>query len=98
MIIEEKNRIAKEKGEPFLAGEEKKNAVIGRLSEWITNITGSIDQAVNLIENNKSKIDSIIDDYVSFSNKMQGKSTLSEAEKVIQQQLKLINLTYFTCL
>lgn len=33
-------------------------------------------------------VEAIIDDYISFSNKMQGKATLSAAEKIIQEQLK----------
>jgi len=88
MIVEEKNQIAIHKGESFLAGDEKKLAVISRFSEWISNITGSTEKAVEFIENNQSKIESIIDDYVSFSNKMQGKETLSEAEKIIAEKLK----------
>lgn len=88
MIVEEKNRLAKEKGETYLVGEEKKNAVISRLSEWVSNITGSTEKAITFVETNQSKIESIIDDYIAFSNKMQGKATLSEAEKIIQEQLK----------
>lgn len=87
MIVEEKNQIAKSKGESVLAGDEKKLAVISRFSEWISNITGSTDKAVEFIETNQSKIESIIEDYVSFSNKMQGKETLSEAEKIIADKL-----------
>jgi len=88
MIVEEKNQIAKSKGESVLAGDEKKLAVISRFSEWISNITGSTDKAVEFIETNQSKIESIIEDYVSFSNKMQGKETLSEAEKIIADKLR----------
>lgn len=87
MIVEEKNQIAKSKGEIFLAGNEKKQAVIQRLSEWVSNLTGSTDKAITFIETNQGKIESIIDDYVSFSNKMHGKSTLSEAEKIIADKL-----------
>lgn len=87
MIVEEKNRLAKEKGEAFLAGDEKKKAVISRLSEWVSNVTGSTEKALSFVETNQSKIESIIDDYVSFSNKMQGRASLSEAEKTIQEQL-----------
>ena len=87
MIVEEKNKLAKEKGESYLAGDDKKLAVITRLSEWVSNVTGSTEKAVEFIETNQSKIDSIINDYISFSNKMQGKETLSEAEKIIKQQL-----------
>lgn len=87
LIVEEKNHIAKEKGETFLAGDDKKLAVLQRLSEWVSNITGSTEKAVEFVESNQSKIESIIDDYISFSNKMQGKETLSEAEKIIKQQL-----------
>ena len=79
--------MAKEKGEAFLAGDDKKLAVLQRLSEWVSNITGSTEKAVEFVESNQSKIESIIDDYISFSNKMQGKETLSEAEKIIKQQL-----------
>jgi hypothetical protein len=88
MIVEEKNRIAKAKGEAFLSGDEKKKAVLTRISEWISNLTGSSDKALQFIDSNQSKIESIIDEYISFSNKMQGKNTLSEAEKLIQQQLQ----------
>mgnify|MGYP000903249660 CR=1 FL=1 len=87
MIVEEKNRLAIDKGEAYLAGDDKKKAVISRLSEWVSNLTGSTEKAINFVETNQSKIESIINDYVSFSNKMQGKATLSEAEKIIQQQL-----------
>ncbi|HHT99569.1 MAG TPA: hypothetical protein GXZ79_05755 [Acholeplasma sp.] len=72
LIVEEKNRIAKDKGEAFLAGDDKKLAVVQRLSEWVSNITGSTEKAVEFVESNQSKIESIIDDYISFSNKMQG--------------------------
>ncbi len=87
MIVEEKNKLAKEKGEAYLAGDDKKLAVISRLSEWVSNVTGSTEKAVEFIETNQSKIDSIINDYISFSNKMQGKETLSEAEKIIADKL-----------
>ena len=87
MIVEEKNRLAIDKGEAYLAGDDKKKAVISRLSEWVSNLTGSTEKAINFVETNQSKIESIINDYVSFSNKMQGRATLSEAEKIIQQQL-----------
>lgn len=88
MIVEEKNRLAKDKGEVYLVGDEKKLAVVSRLSEWISNLTGSTEKAVEFVETNQSKIEAIIDDYISFSNKMQGRATLSEAEKLIQEQLK----------
>lgn len=88
MIVEEKNKLAKEKGEAYLAGDEKKLAVISRLSEWVSNLTGSTEKAVEFVETNQSKIEAIIDDYISFSNKMQGRATLSAAEKIIQEQLK----------
>jgi len=87
MIVEEKNRLAKDKGEAFLDGDEKKRAVVSRLSEWVSNITGSTEKAITFVETNQAKIESIIDDYVSFSNKMQGRASLSEAEKIIQEQL-----------
>lgn len=87
MIVEEKNQIAKQKGEIFLAGDEKKLAVISRFSEWVSNVTGSTEKAVEFVETNQSRIESIIDDYISFSNKMQGKETLSEAEKIIAEKL-----------
>lgn len=48
---------------------------------------GSTDKALQFIDSNQSKIEYIIDEYVSFSNKMQGKNTLTEAEKLIQEQL-----------
>ena len=87
MIVEEKNKLAKDKGESYLAGDDKKLAVISRLSEWISNVTGSTEKAVEFVETNQSKIETIIDDYISFSNKMQGKETLSEAEKIITDKL-----------
>lgn len=87
MIVEEKNRLAKDKGEAFLGGDEKKRAVISRLSEWVSNLTGSTEKAITFVDTNQSKIESIIDEYVSFTNKMQGRASLSEAEKIIQQQL-----------
>lgn len=88
LIVEEKNRLAKDKGEAFLTGDDKKLAVVSRLSEWVSNITGSTEKAVEFVETNQSKIEAIINDYISFSNKMQGRATLSEAEKLIQEQLK----------
>ena len=87
MIVEEKNQLAKTKGETYLAGDDKKLAVISRLGKWVSNITGSTEKAVEFVETNQSKIEAIINDYVSFSNKMQGKETLSEAEKIIKEQL-----------
>jgi hypothetical protein len=87
MIVEEKNQLAKTKGETYLNGDDKKLAVISRLSEWVSNITGSTEKAVEFVETNQSKIEAIINDYISFSNKMQGKETLSEAEKIIKEQL-----------
>ena len=88
MIVEEKNRLAKEKGEAYLVGDDKKLAVVSRLSEWVSNLTGSTEKAVTFVETNQSKIEAIINDYISFSNKMQGRATLSAAEKIIQEQLK----------
>ena len=88
LIVEEKNRLAKDKGEAFLSGDDKKLAVVSRLSEWVSNIIGSTEKAVEFVETNQSKIEAIINDYISFSNKMQGRATLSEAEKLIQEQLK----------
>ena len=88
MIVEEKNQLAKTKGEGYLSGDGKKVAVISRLSEWVSNITGSTEKAVEFVETNQSKIEAIIDDYISFSNKMQGKETLSEAEKIISNKLR----------
>lgn len=87
MIVEEKNVIAKSKGQTYLSGEQKKSAVISRLAEWLSNVTGSVDKAVEFVECHQGRIECIIEDYVSFSNKMAGKDTLSEAEKIIQQQL-----------
>jgi len=87
MIVEEKNRIAKDKGETYLSGDEKKLAVVTRFSEWVSNVTGSTEKAVDFIENNQAKIENIIEDYISFSNKMQGKESLSEAEKIISDKL-----------
>ena len=88
MIVEEKNQLAKAKGEAHLTGDDKKIAVVSRLSEWVSNLTGSTEKAVTFVENNQAKIEAIIDDYISFSNKMQGRATLSAAEKIIQEQLK----------
>jgi len=82
-----KNRLAKGKGEAYLIGDDKKLDVISRLSEWVSNLTGSTEKAVTFAETNQSKIEAIIDDYISFSNKMQGRATLSAAEKIIQEQL-----------
>lgn len=87
LIVEEKNKISLEKGQAYLSGDEKKKAVLLRLSEWVSNVTGSVENAVDFMETNQSRIDSVIEDYISFSNKMEGKSTLSEAEKIIQKQL-----------
>ncbi len=56
---------------------------------------GSTDKALQFIDSNQSKIEYIIDEYVSFSNKMQGKKTLSEAEKLIQEQLKKQRINQF---
>jgi hypothetical protein len=88
MIVEEKNRLAKDKGAAYLIGDDKKLAVVSRLSEWVSNLTGSTEKAVEFVETNQSKIEAIIDDYISFSNKMQGRATLSAAEKIIQEHLK----------
>jgi hypothetical protein len=88
LIVEEKNQLAKVKGEAFLTGDDKKLAVVSRLSEWVSNVTGSTEKAVEFVETNQSNIEAIINDYISFSNKMQGRATLSEAEKLIQEQLK----------
>src|SRR5690606_12633968 len=68
LIVEEKNRIAKEKGEVFLNGDDKKKAVVGRLCEWVSNVTGSIDKSFEFVEENQNKIESIINGYVSFTN------------------------------
>ena len=87
MIVEEENQHAKSKGETYFNGDEKKHAIIGRLSEWVSNLTGSIEKAVHFIENNQSKIKSIIDEYISFSNKMHEKSILSEAERIDAEKL-----------
>ncbi|MFH2116724.1 MAG: hypothetical protein ABII85_01630 [Bacillota bacterium] len=87
LIVEEKNKLARDKGEAFLSGDDKKKAVLSRLSEWVSNVTGSVENAVNFVETNQSRIDSVIEDYISFSNKMEGKATLSEAEKLIQKQI-----------
>jgi Na+-transporting methylmalonyl-CoA/oxaloacetate decarboxylase gamma subunit len=88
MIVEEKNQIAKQNGEAYLVGDEKKLAVISRFSEWVSNITGSTEKAVEFVETNQYRIEAIINEYISFSNKMQGKETLSEAEKIIAEKLK----------
>ena len=85
-----KNRLAKGKGEAYLIGDDKKLAVVSRLSEWISNLTGSTEKAVEFEETNQSKNEAIIDDYISFSNKIQRRATLSATEKNIQEQLKKI--------
>lgn len=87
MIVEEKNRIAKEKGEAYLSGNDKKKAVVSRLTEWVSNLNGSMEKAIEFVECNQNKIETIIDEYISFSNKMEGKSSLSKSEKIIQEQL-----------
>lgn len=87
MIVEEMNVIAKAKGQTYLSSEQKKLNVISRLGEWLSNVTGSVDKAVDFVETHQSRIEATIEDYVSFSNKMVGKDTLSEAEKIIQEQL-----------
>lgn len=43
MIVEEKNRLAIDKGEEYLVGDDKKKAVISRLSEWVSNLSGSTE-------------------------------------------------------
>ena len=53
MIVEEKNQLAKTKGETYLVGDDKKLAVISRLSEWVSNITGSTEKAVEFVETNQ---------------------------------------------
>lgn len=87
LIVEEKNNIAKEKGQSFLKGDEKKLDVLKRTTEWVANLTGSTENALNFVEDNKSKIDNVINDFVAFSNKMEGKPSLSEAEKIIENKL-----------
>lgn len=89
MIVEEKNQLAKLKGEAFMSGDDKKHAVIGRLGEWVSNLTGSTDKAIHFVEDNQGKIESIIDEYITFSNKMHGKSTLSESERIIAEKLNI---------
>lgn len=64
MIVEEKNRIAKAKGEVYLTCDDKKKAVESRLFEWFSNVTGSIDKGLEFIEENQNKIENIINDYV----------------------------------
>jgi hypothetical protein len=56
--------------------------------KWISNLTGSTDKGLEFIDFNQSNIEYIIHEYISFSNKMQGKKTLSDEEKLIQEQLK----------
>lgn len=50
MIVEEKNQLAKTNGEAYLNGDDKKHAVIGRLSEWVANLTGSTKNAAHFID------------------------------------------------
>ena len=86
MIVEEKNRLAKAEDEAFLFVMKKQ--VLTRISEWISNLTGSSDKSLRFIDSNESKIESNIDECFYFSNKIQGKNTFSEAEKLTQDQLK----------
>ena len=88
LIVEEKNALAKSKGEIYLKGDQKQLEVVNRLTGWVSNLTGSAEQGVSFIEDNKTKIDKVIKNFVSFSNKMEGKDTLSEAEKIIEEKLK----------
>lgn len=64
MIVEEKNNIAKVKGETYLSGDEKKLSVVSRITEWVGNLNGSIENAVDFVEKNQRKIESIIDKYI----------------------------------
>lgn len=50
-------------------------------------LDGSVDMGLEFIETDQNKIESLINEYVAFSNKMEGKSTLSVSEKIIHQQL-----------
>ncbi len=88
LIVEEKNLLAKSKGEIYLKGNEKQLEVVRRLTDWVSNLTGSAELGVSFIEDNKSKIDIVINDFIAFSNKMEGKDTLSEAEKIIESKIK----------
>jgi len=88
LIVEEKNLLAKSKGEIYLRGNEKQLEVVRRLTDWVSNLTGSAELGVSFIEDNKSKIDKVINDFIAFSNKMEGKDTLSEAEKIIESKIK----------
>jgi hypothetical protein len=67
MIVEEKNQLAKSKGEANLTVDDKKHSVIGRLCDWMSNLTESTEKAVHFVEDNQSKIEAIIDDYIVFS-------------------------------
>ena len=75
-------------GDVLFTGEDKKLAVASRLSEWVSNLTSSTEKAVTYAENNQAKIDAIINDYISFSNMIKVRPTLSEEEKPIQKQLR----------
>lgn len=88
LIVEEKNLLAKSKGEIYLRGNEKQLEVVRRLTDWVSNLTGSAELGVSFIEDNKPKIDKVINDFIAFSNKMEGKDTLSEAEKIIEAKIK----------
>ena len=53
----------------------------------LSNLTGSTERAVHFVEDNQSKIESIIEEYISFNNKMHGKSSLSEVARIIAEKL-----------
>ena len=46
LIVEEKNALAKSKGEIYLKGDQKQLEVVNRLTGWVSNLTGSAEQGV----------------------------------------------------
>ena len=70
LLVEEKNHLAEKVGNTVLSGIEKKGTVISKLTEVISGITGSFDSATDYVTNHQQQIETIIDDYVTFSNNM----------------------------
>lgn len=81
MIVEQNNSISKSAGGVILTGEEKKEAVLERLSSYLKSITGSSSDASTFLNENEDKLNEIIDDYVSFANIMNGKLTSTYEEE-----------------
>ena len=77
-LVEEKNQLAKQIGSTVLTGIEKKNTVISKLTELISGITGSLDTATSYVSNHQNQLETLIDDYVAFSNKMKQTDELNK--------------------